>query len=226
MDVRNSAILSFSTVKNKHIDRTYFFKNNSRRVYSYFSHALQELYSGVWSAFAFDQVNLNSFKNAMMPIVSAGAVMLVGNVATTKARAYYTENEEYDFVFKFLLASAVLAFSALHRITDKKMENTEMFSLAVGSEVMAIAFLYYSSFQGTQFLLKDTLPDNYALIAGLGTAGLVVPGTAAFAAKKIQNQLIKREYAKGAQRSDTALMIAGLTAVANAFFSNALLFIF
>jgi len=219
MDVRNSKkILSFSTVKDKPIDRTYFFKDKTRRLYSYFSKAFQEMYSGVWSAFAFDHVNLNDLKNAMLPVVSSGAMILAGNFTTKKMSQYYTETEEYDFVFKFLLAAAILSFSALHRVTDKKIKTTNGFSLAVAGEVMAIVYLYSSSFQATQFLVSETMSDNYSLIAGLGVAGLLVPGTAAYAAKKTQNLLLKREYAIGAQRSDTALMAAGLTSVANIFF--------
>lgn len=219
MDNRKE-ILTFRTVKDKQADRTYFFKAKTRFIYSYLSNALQELYNSVWSMYAFDQVNLNTFKESLWPIVSSGAVILAGNYTTKKMSQYYNESDEYDFFYQFLFAIAILSYSALHRVTDKKIETTAAFSLAVASEIMAIVYLYSASFQGSQFLLKNktSIADNYALIMGLSVSGLAVPGLMAHLAKKVQHQLLKRDYKKGAQRSDTALIINGLTVVSNSFF--------
>ncbi len=211
-------IISFADVKNKPIDRTHFFKSKTRFIYSYFSKTLNELYNGIWSAFAFDHVDMNDLKRAMLPVASSGALILMGNYTTTRLSQYYHETEDYDFIYKFMLAFAILSYSALHCVTDKKIKQNPAYSAAVASEIMAVAYLYYSTYQATEFLVKDTLSDNYALIAGLGVSGLGVPGAMAYSAQKIQNGLVKKDYAKGAQRSDTAFISSGLTAIANTFF--------
>lgn len=213
-------ILSFSDIKDKTVDRSHFFKATSRHIYTYFSKAIKELSNGMWSAFAFDHLDLNDFKKAMLPVVSSGAMILVGDFASKKASQYYNETEEYDFIYKFLLASAILSFSALHRVTEKKIKSTAGYSLAVASEVMAIVYLYSSSYQATQYLLEGNLSQDYSLITGLGVSGLIIPGAMAHAVQKVQNKLVKREYAKGAQRSDTTLISSGLTGVSNAFFQG------
>lgn len=211
-------VISFADVKNKPIDRTHFFKSKTRFIYSYFSKALNELYTGIWSAFAFDHVDMNDLKQAMLPVVSSGALIFMGNYTTNRMSQMLHETDEYDFVYKFLFAFAVLSFSALNRVTEKKIKNNAAFSLAVASEVLAVMYLYYSTYQATEFLVKDVMSENYAMIAGLGASCLFVPGAAAHSVKQIQNHLVNREYIKGAQRSDTALISSGLTPISNTFF--------
>ena len=78
--------------------------------------------------------------------------------------------------------------------------------------------MYSSVFNGTTFLLNDSISDEYSLIAGLGASALVVPSGISYLTKKVQEFLVRTQFNRGAQRSDTAVISSGLTSISNLYF--------
>ncbi len=83
---------------------------------------------------------------------------------------------------------------------------------------MAITYMYSSVFNGSSYLLGDKLSDEYSLIASLGASALIVPSGISYLTQKAQDLLVRRQYNKGAQRSDTAIISSGLTSISNLYF--------
>lgn len=210
--------ISFLFVKNKQPDRSYFVRKRANQIRDFLSYASRELYHSLVTTLSLDQISLVDFKKFIWPVISSGAALAVGELVTTGLSVALTESKEYDFIFKFLLGATILGYSAAHRITDRRPESTAQLSAAVASEVLAVTSLYASTFRGSQLLLAGRIPDAQALITSLGVSSLAVPGALAHLVKKIQQRLVRRQYALGAQRSDTALIPSGLTRVANYYF--------
>lgn len=68
------------------------------------------------------------------------------------------------------------------------------------------------------FLLNGNIAYEYSLIAGLGASALVVPSGIAYLTQKAQEFLVRLQYHKGAQRTDTAVISSGLTSLSNLYF--------
>lgn len=168
--------------------------------------------------FSLDSMDWSSFKKYIWPTISSGAALLLGDYLTRSMSEYQTGSPEYDFIFKFLFGTAILGYCALNRITDRKFTSQVELSAAVASEVMAITYMYSSVFKGTTYLLNDSISDEYSLIAGLGTSALLVPSGISYLTQKIQEFLVRIQYNKGAQRSDTAVISSGLTPISNLYF--------
>ena len=110
--------------------------------------------------FSLDSMDWSNFKKYIWPTISSGAALVLGHYFTQYLSEYQMGNPEYDFIFKFLLGTAILGYCALNRITDKKFTSQKELSLAVASEIMAITYMYSSVFKGTTFLLSDTVSDE------------------------------------------------------------------
>lgn len=209
--------ISFDSIQQKQPDRAYFIKDNFRRLNRFVSQAITDLYQSLWMTFSFDQIDFN-VSDVLQPIAASGIAYLLGEVATTQLSRMYADNDEYAFVFKFLLGSAILGISANHRITEHRFETCPAFSLAVTSEVLAICYLYSSTYRGSRMLLDDHLSNNTSLVASLAASAFVIPGAVSYMVQKFQEKSIAYQYSKGAQRSDTALISSGLTQVGNTYF--------
>lgn len=214
----NNRALSTRFILHEVPDRTYFLRNTLYELGNFISTRSGELYNALSMTFSLDSVDFSYLRQYIWPAISSGATLIIGDYITRGLSQYYNDNEEHAYVYQFLLSAAVLSYCALHRITEKEFKSTVSFSAAVASEVMAITYLYTSVFSGTQALLNDRLPEDYSLIASLGTSALLVPSGVTWLTQKVQEQLVRHQYGKGAQRSDTAAISSGLTPVSNLYY--------
>ncbi|KTD57580.1 HAD family hydrolase [Legionella shakespearei] len=214
----NSRALSTRFTQDEIPDRTYFLRNTLYEIGDFISSRTSELYNAITMAFSLDTVDFSYLRKYVWPAITSGATLVIGDYITRGLSQYYNDNEESAYVYQFLLSAAVLSYCALHRITEREFKSTVAFSAAVASEVMAITYLYSSVFTGTQVLLEDRLSDDYSLIASLGTSALLVPSSVTWLTQKLQEQLVRYQYGKGAQRSDTAAISSGLTPVSNLYY--------
>lgn len=210
--------VSFAAVRHKKPDRTYYIRDKIKRIQTFFTRALDDVYYSLWVTLSLDQMDFRNFKKYIVPALTTGASFVVGECLTKKMSHSLTENDENAVIFKFLLGTAILGYSATSRITEHRPHTTYQLSKTLASDTLGISYLLLSTFQGSQLLLQDRVSDSYALIASLGTTGLAMPAISSFLAQKVQTKLTKRQYAKGAQRSDTALISAGASGISNAFF--------
>ena len=218
VSIFESRALSTHVLHHEVPDRTYYLRNKAQRLTHFISTRVTELYNSLSMTFALESVDLNHFKKGIWPMISSGAALLIGDYVTKAMSQYYSESDDYEFICKFLFGTAVLSYCALHRITEKQFNSMAGLSAAVASEVMAITFLYGSVFDGTKRLSGDYLSENSALVASLGTSVLLVPGTVSYLTQKLQDQLVRKQYNKGGQRSDTAVISSGFTPVSNLYF--------
>lgn len=214
----SSRAVSTRFIVNEEPDRTLFIRNAIQGVSQFVSSRVTELYNSLYLTFSLDGFDFSTFTQYIWPLLSSGAALLIGEYVTGQASQYYHESDEYAYFYKFLLGSAVLGYSALNRVTEKKFNSKAEFSLAFASEVMAITYLYSSVFNGTSDLICDYLAEDTSLVASLGTSALLVPGGISYIVKRLQEELVGRQYSQGAQRSDTAVISSGLTPVANLYF--------
>ncbi|KTD44325.1 HAD family hydrolase [Legionella parisiensis] len=215
---KDSRALPLQLVQHAEADRTYYLRSTATEINNFFSLRVKELYKTLAWTFSLDSMDWSTFKKYVWPTVSSGAALFVGNYLTSLLTEYLIGSPEYDFVMQFLFGAAVLGYCALNRITDKKLTSGTALSVAVASEVTAIIYMYHSVFKGTNFLLNDQLTDEYSLIAGLGTSALVVPSGISYLTQKTQELLVRFQYSRGAQRSDTAVISSGLTPLSNLYF--------
>lgn len=213
-----SRVLSVGLIQNEEPDRTYYITSTIENIGHFLFSQTQELYKAISLAFSADSLDWRNFKRYAWPVVSSGIALLLGELLTRGMSQYQTDSEDYDFVYKFILGTAILSGSALNRITDKHFKSTAAFSAAVASEVVAITYMYYSVFTGTQRLTSDQFSEDYSLIASIGASALFVPSGISFLTQKAQKQLLKWQHNRGAQRSDTATIPSGLTPVGNFYF--------
>lgn len=215
---KDSRALPLQLVQHAEPDRTYFLRSTAKEISNFFSLRVKELYNTLAWTFSLDSMDWSTFKKYVWPTISSGAALLVGNYLTPYLSEYLTGSTEYDFFVQFLFGAAVLGYCALNRITDKKLDSRAALSVAVASEVTAIIYMYRSVFKGTNFLLNEQIPDEYSLIAGLGASALVVPSGISYLTQKMQELLVRFQYSRGAQRSDTAVISSGLTPLSNLYF--------
>lgn len=215
---KENRALPLQLVQSADPDRTYYLRSTVEGIGNFLSTRVKELYNTLAMTFSLDSMDWSSFKKYIWPTISSGAALLLGDYLTQSMSEYQTGSPEYDFIFKFLFGAAILGYCALNRITDKKFTTQVELSAAVASEIMAITYMYSSVFKGTIYLLNDSLSDEYSLIAGLGTSALVVPSGISYLTQKIQEFLVRIQYNRGAQRSDTAVISSGLTPVSNLYF--------
>lgn len=215
---KGNRALPLQLVQHVEPDRTFYLRSTVEGIGNFFSTRVKELYHTLAMTFSLDSMDWSSFKKYIWPTISSGAALILGHYLTQYMSEYQMGSPEYDFIFKFLFGAAILGYCALNRITDKKFTSQGELSLAVASEVMAITYMYSSVFKGTTFLLNNTVSDEYSLIASLGTSALVVPSGISYLAQKAQELLVRFQYNRGAQRSDTALISGGLTPISNLYF--------
>lgn len=213
-----SRALSVGLIQNEEPDRTYYITSTIENIGHFLFSQTQELYKAISLVFSADSLDWHNFKRYVWPVVSSGLALVFGELLTRGMSQYQTESEDYDFVYKFLLGAAILSYSALHRITDKHFKSTAAFSTAVASEAVAITYMYYSVFAGTQRLTNEHFSEDYSLIASIGASALFVPSGISFFTRKMQKQLLKWQHNRGAQRSDTATIPSGLTPLGNFYF--------
>lgn len=210
--------VTFKSIQDKEPDRTFYLKDKARKLSNMVKSAAKDLYHSLSMTFSMDSLDFHNYKKIIWPMISSGAAFIIGEYLTTQMSRAYSENDDYDYVFKFLLGSAILGYCATQRITEKRLQSPAEISAAVASEVLAITYLYTSTFRGSQTLLKGTLSDNYSLIASLGTSSLLMPASISYIARKLQEKFVKKLYVQGAQRSDTAAISSGMTSVSNIYF--------
>ncbi|OGT45310.1 MAG: hypothetical protein A3E83_08585 [Gammaproteobacteria bacterium RIFCSPHIGHO2_12_FULL_41_20] len=203
--------VSLFFVKNKPPDRTFYIRDKIERAKAW----AHDLYHALSSHFSHHSISQQDFKNYIWPIVSSGAALAVGELVTAGVRGILTE--EYETALRFLLGTAILGYCAAHRVTEHRPESTAELSAAVASEVLGIACLYTSTFNGSRLLLQGVVSDRTSLITSLGTSILAVPGIFSYIAQKLQERAVRRQYVLGAQRTDTALIPGGLTPIANTY---------
>lgn len=213
---KDSRALPVQLVQRAEPDRTYYLKSTAAEINNFFSLRVKELYHTLAWTFSLESVDWSTFNKYIWPTISSGAGLLLGHYLTPLLSEYLMGSSEYDFVIKFLFSATLLGYCALNRITDNKLESGVALSAAVASEVMAITYMYSSVFKGTTFLLP--VADEYSLIAGLGASTLVVPSGISYLTQKAQELLVRFQYSRGAQRSDTAVISSGLTPVSNIWF--------
>lgn len=189
----------------------------------HFRHQIESIghlvYSQVSSCSSFLRaVDANTFNRYLWPIVSSSAASMLGDYVLGSLNQYVHGNDENGFIYKLALGSLILSYSALHRVTEREFKSVAELSAAVASEVVAITYMYSSIFQGTKILIGDTLSENYSLVASLGTSAILVPGSISWLTQNLQKLLVRNEYKRGAQRSDTAVISSGLSGVANFYF--------
>lgn len=217
LQLSNRAV-STRFIVNEEPDRTLFLRNAIQGVTQFVSSRVAELYNSLYLTFSLDGFDLSTFCQYIWPSLSSGAALLIGEYVTGEASQYYHQSEDYAYLYKFILGSAILGYSALNRVTDKQFNSKAEFSLAFASEVMAITYLYSSVFNATSDLLCEHLAEDTSLVASLGTSVLLVPGGISYLVHKVQEELVRRQYSQGAQRSDTAAISSGLTPAANLYF--------
>lgn len=205
-------------VLNEQADRTYYLRNTVQGVGDFISTRVSELYNSLAMTFSLDAVDFTSFKKYIWPVISSGAALVIGEYFMDGLSEYQTGVPEYDFIYKFFFGTAILGYCAMNRITESQFKTTAGLSAAVASEVVAITYLYSSVFSGTRMAVADSLSDGYSFVASLGASALVVPSGVAFLSQKLQDLLVRYQYGKGAQRSDTAVISSGLTPLSNLYF--------
>ncbi|HHT0592418.1 TPA: cation-transporting P-type ATPase [Legionella anisa] len=215
---QGSRALPFQLIQHAEPDRTYYLRSTAKGISNFFSQRVKELYHTLAWTFSLDTMDWSTFRKYVWPALSSGAALLVGSYLTPYLSDYLMGSPEYDFVVQFFFGAAVLGCCALNRITDKKLSSGAALSIAVASEVTAIVYMYHSVFKGANFLLTDQIPDDYSLIAGLGASALVVPSGISYLTQKVQELLVRFQYSRGAQRSDTAVISSGLTPLSNLYF--------
>ena len=212
--------ISFASVQNRQPDRTYFIRKLGKDAHQFLAEAADEFYYSIVTTLSIDELSRNNFNQYIWPVVSSGAALAVGELATAGLNLAFPAHNELEVIFKFLLGISILSYSAMQRLTDKCPKTLSQLSAAIASEVLAVTCLYSSTFRGSQMLLQEHLSETATLIASLGLSTLAVPEAIAYLAQKTQEKLIKRDYERGAQRSDTAIMPSGLTPVSNIFFQS------
>ncbi len=190
------------------------FKSRVERAEKYFFDTMQRVYDCLNGEYSGNRNGLN-FRKFIWPAIASGAALLIGELATERASRHYYGSDEYDFVFKAAVGALILGYSSMHRITDQKIKSEKAYAVAVASEVTAIFYLYYATFRTSRMMFDGRLNEDNSLIASLTMSGLVVPGTFAYAARTYHNYKTKQLRTLGAQRSDTALISAGMTEIAN-----------
>lgn len=205
-------------VLNEQADRTYYLRSSIHGVSNFISTRASELYNTLAMTFSLDSMDFSNFKKYIWPAISSGAALLIGEYVMGGISEFQTGVPEYDFIYKFFFGAAVLGYCAMHRITETQFKSTAGLSAAIASEVVAITYLYSSVFSGTRMMVADSLSDGYSFVASLATSALVVPSGVAFITQKVQDLLVRYQYSKGAQRSDTAMISSGLTPLSNLYF--------
>lgn len=198
IDLKNKRALPLQLIQNAEPDRLYYFSSAVSGVGQFFSARVRDLYNSLALTFSLDSMDWRSFNQYIWPSISSGAAILLGNYLTEGLSEHFTGNPESAFVVKFIFGAAVLGYCALNRITDKRFTSKAALSAAVASEVMAITYMYSSVFNGTNYLLSDTLSEEYSLIASLGASAIVVPSGISYLTQKVQDFLVRLQYNKGA----------------------------
>jgi Ca2+-transporting ATPase len=219
-DSHSSKPISFKAVQSKSPDRLYYVKDKYHQLNHFFTRTMNSLYDTFTSMLPADSKQLHDFSNIIKPAIASGVALLVGEYMTSRLSRTYSESDEYDFMYKFVLGSAILGYSALNRVTEHRIQSDTGKSVAIAAEVLAIASLYSSSFRASRYFFDRVLSDSYSLIASLGVSTLVIPGGFSYFTQKFHERSLKKLYGKGAQRSDTALIPAGLTPIGNAYFQG------
>lgn len=220
MNGRNSSKkqISFQEVKSETPNRTYYITNNIRRLTHFFKRSMGELYQSLWCTLSIDQIDFSTFKDAIWPAATSAAAILIGDMATTRMSRVYADNDDYQFIFQFMLGTAILAFSSAHCVTEKRSKTSGKFYAEIALDSLSVVSLYTSTFQGSRLILEGQLSNSYSLVASLGVSTFLIPGTLAHLALKLQQFQLKRKYARGAQRSDTALISCGMSPISNTYF--------
>ena len=215
--LRNRPI-SFRAIQHRQPDRAFYLKEKIKKLQQTIFQGSIELYNLVAEKFSFSRGDINQLRKNILPIATSGIAFLLGEWITSQVSQTQTESAEYDFVYKFLLGSAIIAYSAAHRITDRHINSSLGFSTAVAAETLGITYLYMSTYRGSRMLLEGVMSDNYSLITSLAGSALAVPGGISYLARQYQERRVKKLYQQGAQRADTVVISSGLTPVANTYF--------
>jgi Ca2+-transporting ATPase len=208
--------ISFLAIKGAEPDRSYYLKTRLRRVQKFFVHTLDALCHSMWETLSFDQVSLDSFTSAIWPTIASGAAFAVGEYASEYVKTQ-TLDDDYEYILKFLAGAALLGYAVSHRLTEEKPRTLAALSAATARETLAITYLYTSTFSASRDLFADYMTDNSSLIMSLAASAVVIPGLISYGVEKYQASAVKKSYAKGAQRSDTALFSSGQTPVMNLY---------
>jgi len=212
-------LVTFGEIKNKNRDNTFYFKNHARKLNKYFIQKKNELYNAFSKLIPSNATNqIRDFTKFFNTIAVSAIPIFITEYARYSLAKNISDTEESNYLYRFLLGTAIMCFSALHRITDRKIQSELLFYSAVTTEVMGIVNLYYSSYKASKLFFEPRLNDSYTLIASLGVSTLAAPGAMSVIARLIQGYQLKRLYQEGAQRSDTALIPAGITPVSNTWF--------
>jgi Ca2+-transporting ATPase len=208
--------ISFRAIRGAEPDRSYYVKTRLRNVKKFFTRALDELCHSMWETLSFDHISLASFTSAIWPAIASGAAFVAGEYATEYVKTQ-TGDDDYEYILKFLAGAALLGYAVSYRLTEEKPQTLAALSAATARETLAITYLYTSTFSASRDLFADYMTDSSSLIMSLGASAVAIPGLISYGIEKYQASAVKKAYAKGAQRSDTALFSSGQTPVVNIY---------
>ncbi|MDR3492244.1 MAG: HAD family hydrolase [Gammaproteobacteria bacterium] len=217
-------LISVMSVSGKKADRTQYANEQYHYLESLISRTLKEVTQAMSITFSLDKIKLKQFKKIILPIIISSFSYASSDYVFKGLSQASTQTDDYDFVFKFLMGSAIITYSSVHRLTENKIASSLQFSMVAASELLAATYLYTASFAGSRKLLEGMLSNSYSLLYSLAASSLVIPGVISYTAQKYQQLALNLQYKQGAQRSDTALIASGLTPIANTYLiANALL---
>ncbi len=214
---QNKAPITLRLIQESKPDSFYFIK----KIVKTCLQTTKEAYYSLAATFSLDHLSYYDFKRVLTPLMYSGAAYIIGESVTKQMSRYASDSEEYDFAFKFMIGTAILTYSALHRITEKRIKSAAEYQKAVISEILAIVYLYSSTYQGSRKFLDAYFTDeNYSLILSLATSTMLIPGVFSFLVKQYQEKSTKKLYAEGAQLSVNATISSGRTPFANTYFQT------
>ena len=182
------------------------------------SHEMDEVYHFVLNKISIKNLSFKQFGKTLSPWILSVGSYLIGEALSNKIIKSNPDNEASIILFKFLIGSIVLSYSASYRITEYKNQSILDLPNSAASELIAITYMYQSSFQGSQFLMANYLSGQYNLVTSLGVSSLLIPAISSRLAKKYQQEQIAKLKNAGSQRQDTAIISAGKTPIMNFYF--------
>ncbi len=212
---QHKSAVSIRLIQDTKPDSLYFLKNLVKTI----SQTIRDAYNSIIATFSLDNLTYYDFRKLISPLITSGVAYIVGESVTQQMSQYVCNNDEYDFIFKLMIGTAILTYSASHRITEEKIESATDYRQAAVSEILAIVYLYTSVYQCSQKLLSSHfVNDNYPMIASLATSTMVVPCLFSYLVKQYQNYSTQNLYEAGAQLSTKATISCGQTPFANTYF--------
>ncbi len=158
------------------------------------------------------------FERVVSPALLSGLSYAMGEIVIASFGRPTTENDEYDFVVKFVIGSTILGYAAMNRLTDRQIKSPVARTVVASMELTAAIYTVSASFIGCRRLSAAIMPDNYSLLTSAATSAFIVPSALTEFAQRYQKNWLDKQHKKGSQRSDSVAVIGGLTEFGNIFF--------